>query len=204
MRLPRPNGLPIRIPAWAWKWLKWREHGVVPAPPVPAPAPQPIPMFDSINVANIPLTAPAAAGYVDGKWQTISALKERVPNAKILTIAAFAADNARCLDVEPGDATPAQAAGWIRRQKARGQKNPVIYCNAGSGQALIDSLTRSGLKYGVDYMWWSAHYDPAQGAHFCGPHCGFNLRVTAHATQWTDKANGKSLDESICSPGFFS
>lgn len=36
---PRPSGLPRRIPAWAWKWLKWRQQT---AGETPAPAPVPV------------------------------------------------------------------------------------------------------------------------------------------------------------------
>lgn len=212
---PRPSGLPKHIPAWAWKWLKWRT-GKKPQP-APKPAPKPVPeppkppkpaptrmfMYDDINVNLIPKNAKAVAGYVDGQWQTIHKILAGWPNAKLLTIAVFPGDNARCLDVEPHDATIAQAPAWVKRQKARGEKLPVLYTSASWGQALVNECTKAGLKYGKDYLWWSAHYDPRKGVHLCGPACGFGLKVTAHATQFTDRANNKSLDESVCSPGFF-
>jgi len=220
MRPPRPKGVPKKIPAWAWKWLKWREAPSpapvpppIPTPPPPKPRPPPPPkpkppsqmfMYDDVNVALIPKDAEAVAGYVDGHWKTWERIVTAFPKARHLSIAVFASDDARCLDVEPGDATPAQAASWVRRQKQRGEKKPVVYTNASSGQALINALTKAGLRYGVDYLWWSAHYDPRLGRHLCSPRCGFGLKVTAHATQFTDKALGRSLDESVCSPGFFS
>jgi hypothetical protein len=80
---------------------------------------------------------------------------------------------------------------------------PVLYTSASQGQKLVNACTKAGLKYGRDYLWWSAHYDPGRGKHLCGPKCGFGLKVMAHATQFTDRANGVSLDESFCSPGFF-
>lgn len=208
MSLPRPSGLPRRIPKWAWRWLKWRKHRNDPAPK-PKPKPTTMFMFDDVNVSLIPKDAKAVAGYVDGHWATWNSVSKLFPNAKKLRIAVFAQDNGDCLDVEPGDASAVQAAPWVKRQLANWSKShhdvarPVVYTNASSGQQLINILSKAGLKYGQDYLWWSAHYDPALGQHLCGPHCGFDLKVTAHATQFTDRALGRSLDESICAPGFF-
>lgn len=207
MSLPhRPHGLPRRIPAWAWKWLRWRTHKKT--QPIP-PASTTMFMFDDVNVSLIPKDAKAVAGYVDGQWQTWDQIDKLFPNAKKLKIAVFGQDNGDCLDVEPGDASIIQAPRWVKRQLANWRDShhdvprPVVYTNASSGQQLINQLSKAGLKYGQDYLWWSAHYDPGLGQHLCGPHCGFGLKVTAHATQYTDHALNKSLDESICAPGFF-
>lgn len=228
MKLKRPSGLPHKIPAWAWKrlvaparrpqagphrlpswfwaWRRWRL--------VRKPKPKPIPptkmfMFDDVSVSLIPKDAQAVAGYVDGHWHTWLAVNKGWPKAKKLPIAVFGQDNGDCLDVEPDDASVLQAPGWVKRQLAHWNgkhhdvARPVVYTAASQGQKLIDVLSKAGLKYGQDYLWWSAHYDPALGQHLCSSKCGFGIKVTAHATQFTDHANGKSLDESICSPGFF-
>ena len=209
MKLPRPAGLPRRIPAWAWKWLRWRQ-GKKPAPQPPAPKPVQLFMYDDVNVDLIPANAEAVAGYVGGKWQTYYVVVKKWPHAKHLSIAVAHEENADCLDVEPGDSTPDWAAVWVKRQLALRKSGngynttkPVVYTNASSGQALIAKLSAAGLKYGEDYLWWSAHYDPALGKHLCGPRCGFGLKQMAHATQFTDKAEGKSLDESVVTQGFF-
>lgn len=168
-------------------------------------------MYDDINVSLIPKNAEAVAGYIGGRWPTYPKVVAGWPKAKHMSIAVAANYNADCLDVEPGDAAPAQAAGWIRQQaklraaskEGYNTNKPVVYTNASHGQALIDSLTAAGLVYGKDYLWWSAHYNPAQGEHFCSPKCGFGIKVTAHGTQFTDAANKENLDESILSYAFF-
>lgn len=204
---PRPKGLPRRIPTWAWKWLKWRTHKATPKPvPVPTPTPTPKPvqveMYDDVTVSLIPVSAVAVAGYVDGKWPTYSQLVKRFPHAKYkLSIAVFASDNAEALDVEPGDATIAEAAAWVKRQKARGEKLPDVYTSLSWAESLADALSKAGLKYGVDYRMWTAHYNGVP--HLCSPKCGLGWTRIAHATQWTDKAGGKNLDESLCSAAFF-
>jgi hypothetical protein len=210
---PRPSGIPKRIPAWAWKWLRWRTGEKKPAPkpaPIPAPAPKPPPvpapapiaMFDSVTPGAIPAYAPAVAGYVGGHWPNYTVLVKQHPKAHHLSIAVFASEDADCLDVEKGDATPGQAAPWIKRQHKRGIKRlPVVYTSASLMQPLVNLLAKAGLKYGIDYQMWSAHY--SFHAHLCGPACGFGIKEHAHATQWTDKALGRNLDESLCGPAFF-
>lgn len=205
--LPRPKGLPRKIPAWAWKWLKWRnrkgKHVPTPAPVPPPPPAKPVEMYDDVNVSLIPLNAEAVAGYVDGRWPTYNTLVKKFPHAAHkLSIAVFASDDADALDVEPGDAVPTQAAAWVKKEHAKGNKRPIVYTNASHGQGLVDLLTKAGLKYGVDYLWWSAHYTGKP--HLCSAKCGFGIKVIAHATQWTDMAGGHNLDESLCSAALFS
>ena len=169
-----------------------------------------ITMFDDVSVSLIPRNAEAVAGYVNGKWATYPEVVRQFPHAHHLSIAVSASADADCLDVEPGDATNAQAPAWVKRQRSRrkaGAKSvtrlPVLYTAASNGEALIAACTKAGLAYGVDYLWWSAHYNQALGEHICNPKCYPGLRHTAHATQFTDHANNVSLDESVVTPGFF-
>lgn len=221
---PRPINLPRKIAAkwWAWRktpgkfhvkkpasfwvWRKWRASH---ARPKPVPKPSKMFMFDDVNVSLIPKNAEAVAGYVDGHFQTWAKVAAGWPKAKKLRIAVFGQDNGDCLDVEPGDASIMQAPGWVKRQIANWHKSPhdvarpVVYTSASQLQKLVVTMTKAGLRFGQDYLVWSAHYDPKRGAHLCSPTCGFGIKVTAHATQYTDHADGVSLDESLCGPDFF-
>lgn len=158
-------------------------------------------MFDSVDLKQIPEDAPAVAGYTSGHWPTYPHLAKLWPHARHLSIAVTASHDAECLDVEPGDATPDQAAAWVKRQHARGIKRPVVYTSVSSAQNLIGRLSAAGIKRG-DVRLWTAHY--THKPHRCGPTCGYGLQSTADATQWTDKSHGRNLDESLCGPGFFS
>lgn len=190
---------------WFWKRV------LRAAKPTPKPAPTKVYMYDDVNLLLVPRSAKVVAGYVDGGFLTWLKLRLMFPLAKRVSIAVFPKDNADVLDVEPRDASNAQAPAWVKRQRARrktGHKSatrlPVLYTSAANGEALAAVCNKAGLSYGVDYLWWSAHYDPAKGEHLCGPGCGFGLTRTAHATQFTDHAGGKSLDESVLAPGFLS
>lgn len=161
-------------------------------------------MFDSVNVSEIPADAKAVAGYVDGKWQTFPELVKRFPNARKVSIAVSAANQARCLDIEAQDATVEQAGFWVRNQWARGVKRPILYTSVSNWKALDAALKAQGIKrrpYGKSYHRWSAHYTGK--AHRCGRRHGMPGFFLAGATQWTDKALGRNLDESKCARSFF-
>lgn len=161
-------------------------------------------MFDSVTVSEIPANAEAVAGYVNGRWVTFPELVKRYPHAQKISISVTAQDNARCLDVEPQDATNAQAADWVRRQWDRGVKRPILYTSVSNWKPLAETLGSAGIKHrpwGKSYRRWSAHY--TFKAHRCGRSCGMPGWSKAGATQWTDKALGRNLDESLCGRSFF-
>src|SRR5262245_7175275 len=86
-------------------------------------------MYDSVTVSEIPPDADAAAGYTSGNWPTWLTIKSG-PWPRKLSIAVTAShDDAECLDVEPGDAEPEQAPGWVQRAKQRGIQKPVLYAS---------------------------------------------------------------------------
>jgi peptidoglycan hydrolase-like protein with peptidoglycan-binding domain len=160
-----------------------------------------ITMFDDVVVALMPRGDNYAyAGYVGGHFPTFAELPARFPNHSLLSIAVSAGQNAECLDVEKGDADISQAPGWVHRQLQRGLFRPCLYTSASNLRALEHTLAAAGLKRS-DYRLWAAHYTGR--AHFCGPRaCGFGLSE-ADGCQFTDRALGLSLDQSILKANFF-
>lgn len=155
-------------------------------------------MYDSITLSEIPADAPAVAGYVGGRWPTFPQLAVRWPRAHRLSIAVNASQRARCLDIEPGDATPGQAPGWFRSLADSSEGKPVLYSSASTVGPVIATMSAAGIARNR-YLIWSAHYTYRE--HICAPSvCGY---PAADATQWTDKALGRNLDRSLCSDQFF-
>ena len=155
-------------------------------------------MYDSVSLSQIPADARAVAGYDGGNWPTFRQLAGRWPHAHRLSIAVNAAEDGDCLDVENGDAIPADAPGWFRQQKARGVALPCFYGSV----SVIPQIEAILAAHGIDrsqYRVWSAHYTGQP--HICGPACG--LGHPADGTQWTDKALGRDLDESLLRDDFF-
>ena len=119
-------------------------------------------MYDGINalaagIAREFPNAPKVAGYVTGPYAWSRADWDLFPRADHVTIATTATANAGdVLDVEAGDATPGQAAGWIAMRKAAGLYRPTIYCS----RSVIPAV-RAGTGtfiLGRDYDIWVADY----------------------------------------------
>ena len=101
-------------------------------------------IYDSTNPQDIPTTAEAVAGYVDGIYAWPDSGWLRFPNSVKLSIAISATSEADALDVENGDATPAQAPGWVKAQIARGIK-PWVYCNRSNRSAVELACQSAGI-----------------------------------------------------------
>lgn len=121
-------------------------------------------MYDGINT-DVPairkLNPNMVAGYVDGRYAWSAADWEGWNSRCVaVRIAVFPATNkGDVIDCENGDATPAQAAQWIRMRKAAGYYRPTVYCNRGTIPA-VRSATGS-LVLGSDYDIWAADWTGA-------------------------------------------
>lgn len=132
-------------------------------------------MYDAVTPANIPADAEAVAGYIDGRYAWSQADWARFSTPVKVTIAVFAAHDARCLDVETGDATPDQAPGWVARQRANGDPHPWVYCSESVWSQVRQAFAAQGVP---EPIWWIAAYPGSAGAG--------NLYPGAHAHQWID------------------
>jgi hypothetical protein len=86
-------------------------------------------MYDAVDVSALPPGADAYAGYLGGAFPTFAELRRRFHGngTHLLSVAVFASQTADCLDIEAGDATNAEAPGWVKRQLARGAGRPCLY-----------------------------------------------------------------------------
>lgn len=114
-------------------------------------------MYDSTEANDIPLTAEMVAGYLPPSSYAWSAADwARFPHAIKVRIAIFASvPDGHVLDVERGDATPAQAPGWVRMRRAAGV-DPTIYCNASTWPTVRQAFRDQGV---AEPHYWIAKYD---------------------------------------------
>jgi len=118
-------------------------------------------MYDAVTADNILAANPRpqmVAGYVDkiklepwsgGDWALF-------PDAVKVQIVKKATTNAgHVLDVEPGDATPSEAPGWVKMRRAAGA-DPTVYCNASTWPTVRAAFQAAGV---AEPHWWIAHYD---------------------------------------------
>lgn len=156
-------------------------------------------MYDSIHPSMFAgLSMDAAAGYVDGRWPTFSTLGQFVPAGTYLMSITVFGNEAEAADVETGDLTIDQGAGWARNMLAIGHWRPVVYVEADKLGAMVTTLGSLGVARSSVRL-WSAHYNGVP--HVCAPtSCGF---PAADGTQWTDAAHGRDLDQSLLPSWFF-
>jgi hypothetical protein len=146
-------------------------------------------IYDSVAPTAIP-AGQQVATYADGPYQASSAAVAGRGN--VLWIDTTGANTqANALDVEPGDATPAEAASWVSAKlSASPRTDAIVYtfeAEWDSVQSNIDALP-SWMQSHVKY--WIA--DPTGTPH---------IVPGAAATQWYW---GSSYDISMAQPGFFS
>lgn len=119
-------------------------------------------MYDAVTASNIPTSAKMVAGYIDKiKLEPWSAADwARFPNAvKVRIVKKASTNDGHVLDVEPGDATPAQAPGWARMRRQSGFKWPTIYCNLSTWPMVIQAFKDQGEPMP---LWWIARYNGVQ------------------------------------------
>jgi hypothetical protein len=114
-------------------------------------------MYDSTTAADIPRAARMVAGYVPPSRYAWSAQDwARFPHAVKVRIAIFAnVNDGHVLDVEPGDATPAQAPGWVSMRRRAGV-DPSVYCDASTWPTVREEFRRHGMR---EPHYWIARYD---------------------------------------------
>lgn len=163
-----------------------------------------ITMYDTIDESAWPADPQAVLGYVDGHvgdqpdWAYV---QRRFPGACHLSIALDPAHDADALDIEAGAASPSSAVAWYERQKARGVARPCFYASASLMEATIIPVVRASRFPRDQVRLWSAHY--TYSAHVCGPGSCRLTSIGMDGTQWTDRAYGRNLDQSLLLPGFF-
>lgn len=112
-------------------------------------------LFDSVNASKIPSNAAMVAGYVDGLYKWTDADWTLFPNAVHVPIAVLAETNdGVVLDVEPGNARPDQAPGWVEMRRKAGV-DPTVYCSISGWQKLKQQFLNQHVP---EPHWWIAHY----------------------------------------------
>jgi hypothetical protein len=146
-----------------------------------------ITMYDAVSYGNIPHSAEAVAGYIDGAYANFDALVKTFPNAKHLSIATGAGYTAQFLDVESGDAVIADTPGWLDRMLASGIYRPGIYANKAYWEE--GGMGRLLDHYGDKIRRWQADWT-----------FGEHVPDGYDACQWS---GGQTLDISATLEDFF-
>lgn len=113
-------------------------------------------MYDGIDASRLPVDAQLVAGYVDGLYVWSTADWARFPNAVKVRIAVFSQTNdGEVLDVEPGNATPAESVDWVLRRREAGV-DPTVYMNTSTWPTVREAFTARKV---AEPHYWIAQYD---------------------------------------------
>lgn len=164
------------------------KHAAKPKPRKPAGPTKPYQIYDSVTPSAIP-QGQHVATYADGPYQASWA--DVSGRGDVLWIDVYGNNTgANALDVEPGDATPAIAAAWVKAKLEKDPSSkPIVYTMRSWWPAVTTSMNglpgwmHSHIKY------WIA--DPTGYDH---------VLPGADATQWYW---GNSVDITTANPGFW-
>src|SRR4051812_11969732 len=102
-------------------------------------------MYDAVTPTNIPRNAEMVAGYVNGKYAWTQQEWDLFPNATKVEISVRAYwDAGHVLDVEAGDATPAEAPAWAIKRRQAGI-TPTIYCNRSTWPYVVSAFEQANV-----------------------------------------------------------
>jgi len=119
-------------------------------------------MFDSVNVENLPVNPDNLyAGYVGGLYPTFTQILHRFPKARVVSIAINATEDAQVLDVETGDATPADVPGWLNRMRAQKRHNVTVYTSRSNIDAVLAACDAAKVAHPLI---WAADWTGAPHA----------------------------------------
>jgi hypothetical protein len=171
---------PARLPhrATANVRLSADAHPAVPA--------KPYLIYDSTTPQAIPAHHEVAT-YADGNFAVPAS---QVAGRNVMWVDTNGSDpHAQALDIEPGDATPTQAATWVQQKlTADPQSTAVLYTMKSDWPAVQASVATLPTWMQHQVRWWIA--DPTGVPH---------VVPGSNATQWYW---GQSYDISTATPGF--
>lgn len=117
-------------------------------------------MYDSVTASNIPLTAGAVAGYVDGLYAWSAADWNRWGSGviKVRIAVSYRTNNGDVLDIEPGNDTTHNGrvlgdniATWVRARLSAGLLRPVLYVNDSEWADVRAAMALAQLDDKVEY-----------------------------------------------------
>lgn len=150
-------------------------------------------MYDSVSPGNIPSSATMVACYADGLYANVGAMQARFPRATVVTIAVRHTTRAHVLDVETGDATPAEAVQWLTQTMADLDNGHLtIYCNMSVWPTVRAVIRSAGV---TEPNYWVARYDNdptlpagAVAKQYIGDYNGYDKSVVADYWPGVDPA----------------
>lgn len=159
-------------------------------------------MYDGVDASRLPTDAQLVAGYVDGLYAWSAADWARFPNSVKVRIAVFSSTNdGEVLDVEPGDATPAESVDWVLMRRRAGA-DPTVYMNTSTWPTVRSAFSARNV---AEPHYWIAQYDgvaslPSDAVakqYYNNNQAGYDLSVVADYWPGVDSTPGGTFGANI-------
>jgi peptidoglycan hydrolase-like protein with peptidoglycan-binding domain len=153
---------------------------------------------DNVSVSALDPGFSVYAGYYNGPFANLTAMRTRFPHAYIISISTrlTGSKGSISVDIEPGTLSGTQAGSfsgclaWLRQGGTfGGSSKPVIYVMASWAMPLVGYLRANGVSR-TSYYLWTAHY---AGQHLCGSGCSYLTGTVADGTQYATGVNDVSV-----------
>jgi hypothetical protein len=149
-------------------------------------------MYDDVTLDLIPNGPHAVLAYPNGRYANLTAARERFPHARILPMSVEGMIACDGYDIEHGDYTAAQVPELYRIAKEAGIWRPCFYAQLSGVMPAVRAELGKVISKRSDVRLMVAYYNGQP-----------DLPSEYDAHQFTDRALGRSLDESICASDFF-
>jgi hypothetical protein len=149
-------------------------------------------MYDSTTEDQIPKEPHAVAAYINGKYENYDRCKQLFPHARILRLSVTGDVVADGYDMEKGDYQNDEAGKLYKIAKDAGVWRPCFYAQLSGNMPAVKKALNTVIAVRDDVRLWVAYYNRAS-----------DLPSEYDAHQFTDRALGRNLDESICADTFF-
>ncbi|HEU5355959.1 MAG TPA: hypothetical protein VFU65_15910 [Actinocrinis sp.] len=159
-------------------------------------------MYDGVDASRLPTNAQLVGGYVDGLYAWSAADWARFPNSVKVRIAVFSSTNdGEVLDVEPGNATPAESVDWVLLRRRAGV-DPTVYMNTSTWPTVRSAFSARGV---AEPHYWIAQYDgvaslPAGAVakqYYNNNQAGYDLSVVADYWPGVDPGSGATFGANL-------
>lgn len=149
-------------------------------------------MYDNVTLSLIPNMPHAVGCYRNGRFANEEEARRRFPHARILPISVEGRVACDCYDIEQGDYTPDDVPELFKIAREAGVWRPCFYAQLSGIMPAVRQKLSTVVAKREDVRLWVAYYNEQP-----------DLPSWADAHQFTDRALGRSLDESICRSDFF-
>lgn len=108
---------------------------------------------DSVSPGGMQPGKDVYGGYGAGGYEDYEEVKRDFPGKLYISVSPYVVAGVDCLDIETGDAVPADGPEFVRGWHKVNTNLPMIYANMSTMPSVKDALNAAGLPRSAYYLW---------------------------------------------------